>query len=273
MLKLYKTISIILSSLLVVGGIFFYIEKKAHSKSIVALNNKIAEQQGTIKEKESLYSSLSVRTESLEKQLEAESQKMRDLKKIIIQRGEEIESITKISLNWKDLYLKAKNAQDSIIPNTGTTISQSCEECFLNHRVRVDFDEAINNWRVTGYTLNNPAEAELTLKRIKPLVINLVLTKTKNGYRTYLSDENSELSSAKINLMLDDKSFAKKWYEKISITGDMSLSAEGLSIGANLLYGFFSHISIGPRLSLLYDGEEMHKFYGVGVEYFPFGEE
>jgi hypothetical protein len=275
--KLYKIISIVLASCLFLGGILFYFEKRAHSRIVDNLNNLIAKQEQTIKEKEGLYSAQSVKIDSLESQLS----EMRDLKKIISERNEKIESLTKLALKWETKYFKIKDANQTVVsindlidpldpldPLDNTT--PACEECLSQYRLRVDFSQQSGNWMIEGFTLTNPAYAELSLKRLSDFLLSLVLAKNNGKYRVYLSDENNEFAGAEINLLIDKDSFKRKWYEKIILNGGMSVGLRGGLFSGGLSYFMFDDLTIGPRVDMFFNGDESLIFYGVNVGWMPF---
>jgi hypothetical protein len=271
MTKLYKIISIVLASCLFLLGLFFYFEKRAHSKAVDELNNLIAKQEQTIKEKEGIYSAQSVKVQDLESQLS----EMRDLKKIISKRDEKIESLAKLALKWETKYFKIKDAKQSVISineflKPPENITADCQECISQYRLRVDFAKQSGNWIIEGFTLTNPAYAELSLKRLSDFLLSLVLTKNEGKYKIYLSDESKEFAGAEINLLIDKNSFKRKWYEKIILNGGMSVSSRGGLFSGGLSYRLFENLTIGPKFDMFFNGKDSITFYGVNLGWIIF---
>jgi len=263
-----KLLSCVFACLFLTSAVLLCVEKYSHAKTKTELNNAVSQYEGMIKEKDGLYSSQSVVIKDLEDSLNSLA---KESNKIIQNRNEKIESITSVSLAWKDKYFAIKNATSTVIPvdpNTPTT--PDCNQCFLTNRIKVEFEKELDFLSVQGFTLSNPAYAELTVRWTKPLALNLVLTRRGGRYRVYLDSNNNGVEISELKLSMDEDSFSKRWFEKILFGGDLMSSQNSVLFGFNFSYDLYTNLFIGPKVVFLFDGINNRKFYGFNIGYYPF---
>jgi len=261
---MYKYLSIILGVLILVCASFYAYERYSHAKTRKNLNNQIAQLSDTLKETETAYSKLAIETNEIVLQNE-------ELQKIIDDRDEEIISLSEIVLKWKNKYFEIKDAQQDIVDHDGNPVDldEICQECFSNNRFKVSFDQTKDYLRIYGNTFTNPPEAYINLEWVKDIVFNLILAKNDDIYRIYLDTNNSDIVPIDIKLKIDSSVYDTKWYERIGIFGNISVG-DGLmtSVGSNIF--IFDDFLFGPILSTTYDGNNIKKYYGLNIGWFPF---
>ena len=103
---MYKYISIALTAAVVLLLFVYVHEKNQRVEETTQLKNKIAEQEGTIKETQDIYSKTAVELSNLK----ADD---KDLRNIIDSRDEKIASLLNLNLRLKDELLKSNNSRQS----------------------------------------------------------------------------------------------------------------------------------------------------------------
>lgn len=262
---MYKFLSIVLAVLILIGGGAFLYEKRSHAKEKKELNNKIATMRSIIIETPTAASIEAVLLDDLRS-------KNSQLQSIIDDRNESIVAISKVSLKWKNRYLKEMNAEQSVVDedNNPVVIDVDCEDCMSGKRFRVDFDQIDGIMYVKGFTLTNPAYAELELSRTEPLRLEISLAKGKDGsWRVYVDSNNAGLETADLDLAVDMSIFESKWYEKIGIGGDIGVGP-GVQTTIRAFYDVDRAWFVGPFMTFQYDGSKFQKFYGATVGFYPF---
>jgi len=282
-ISIYKLLSVVLVALLVVGGVFYGIERHANAKQRRELTNQIADLEGMVQEAETLYSHRSVEVKNLKLKNE-------ELNKIIKDRNEEAVALTEAVLKWKNKYIKVTKVSQSLSytdpkrveelakeliqceanSNADLDLISACEKLWEYVRARVEFDETQDPLRVYGFTLTNPPEAEINIEWIRDIKLSLVLTKDKNDlFRVYLDTNSPDLVPAELKLSVDPGILDRKWYEKIGVDGSVTVG-QGVASSLGLRYDIFDSWSLGPSIILHYDGEKLRKTYGVSTTWYPF---
>lgn len=251
-MTVYKLLSVVLAGLLVAGGVFYGIERYTHAKQRRELTNQIAELEGVIQETETAFSRRAVETSNLKL-------KNKELQTKIEDRDEEAVALTETVLKWKTKYIKVKNATETVVdtdgdPNTTDDI-----------RLRVDFAQIEDPIKVSGFTLTNPPEAEITIEWMRDLKLSLILTKDKNDlFRIYLDTDSTDVVPADLRLTVDPSILDRRWYEKIGVDGAVA-AGEGIAFMVGLRYDVFDNWAIGPALMMHYDGNKLRKTYGIST--------
>lgn len=264
-MKIYKLLSIVLATLLLVGGAFFVFEKYSNSKKRRELNNLIAGLTDVVQETETAYSRRAVETDNL--RLENE-----ELRTKINDRDEEAVVLTETVIRWKNKYIKAKNTKETVVDKEDriVVIEPQCEDCFAAVRFKVDFDETQDPLRVHGFTLTNPSEAEINIEWIRDLKLSLILTKDDDDlFRVYLDTNDSDVETSDLKLSVDPSILDRSWYEKIGVDGAIGIG-EGFASLIGLRYDVFDNWAIGPAVILYYDGNSLKKMYGISTTFYPF---
>lgn len=256
-ISVYKLLSIVLAGLLVVTAGFYGFERWSNARERRILTNQIADLEGTVQETETAYSRRAVEIKNLKLDNKELRQKIED-------RDEEAVALAESVLKWKDKYIKIKNATETVVdpdgdPNTTDDI-----------RIRVDFEKEEDPLRVSGFTLTNPPEAEVSIEWMRDLKLSLILTKDDDDlFRVYLDTDSPDIVPSELKLSVDPSILDRKWYEKIGV--DMGISGgEGVASTISLRYDVFNNWSIGPSVVLHYDGQRLRKTYGISTTYYPF---
>jgi hypothetical protein len=270
---LYKFISGVLLLSVGILGVAYAKERYDRSKVEQALNNSIAQLQGAVKETQNSYSVVAIESENLKHKLATALQHNKDLLSTIEDRDEQVLALEQISIKWKNKYFEIKNASTSVVSSDGTTvvdvITPDCQTCLSSVRLRVDFDQEKDYLKVQGFTLTNPAYAEIGVEWTKPLKLNLILTKKENQFRVYVDSDNSDMVPSEIELFVDPSVLSLRWYERIGIGADAS-AGEGVSSGLRVFYDAFKNFYVGPNVVFYYDGNNLKKMYGISAGWYMF---
>jgi hypothetical protein len=264
MKTIYKYLILLLITAIGVLGGFYYVERQAHNATQQQLTKKIASLQGIIQETNTVVSLRGVEIENLKA-------KNKDLQEIIEDRNEEIVALTKANVRLKDKVFKLKKANESLLDESGepADLSEECEECLVGKRFRVDFDHEDDLYHVSGYTLTNPAYAEVNLKWLRSLQLDLVLSKNKYGdFRVYVDSE--DVVPTDLTLHVDPKVFAQSWYEKIAIDSHAAFGRYSGQVSVGVKYDLTRSWSAGGIFVQSYNGRNSHPLYGVGATWRPF---
>lgn len=200
--------------------------------------NQIAALSETVQENERTWSRLAQQTEDQAEQLEVRNV---ELAEIIEARDEQIQSLTTAVARIRDIHV--------VIDGPAAT------ETRVEDRVRVDFDQTYHeSVRVTGYTLSNPAYAELAIFFNRPINFTVVTTQTEDGqWRTYLTSDFEDLQIGTIDssvnpqiVSIQQQAHQRSWEDgfEVGIFGGVGVSGQAGSVGATLGYDFGS-ISVG----------------------------
>jgi len=259
---MFKYLSIILLVVCLVAFGLLQWEKMKHDKTRSNLNNQIAKLEGQVKETETAYSARGQELENLKTSV-------KDLNKLIEKRDEEIAAIGEVSLQWKNKYLKIKNAKETVVDSGGQPVVDP-PTMPDGLRYKVDFDQVDGIIHVFGHTLTNPAYAEVNFEWTRPLKLTFVLTKQNKQYRLYLDSNSLDVVPGQLNLKVDPSVFEREWYEKIGFYGNMSViygNGAGGTIGAMYEFGNFV---CGPTWSAMSNGNVTLHSFGLSTIWFPF---
>lgn len=268
----YVIIFLSVAFLVFLGGAWW--KQRQYLDELHKLNNALTASQQLVKETQSAYSSKAFELENLKAQ-------NKDLQAVIKRNKEEIFALTNISLQWKDKYYQIKDAKQQIVDSSGSqpvSLPSSCTpECFDNIRFKVEFDNTIDDLQVKGYTLTNPAYASINLHWIKPLELQLVLTKAKDGsFKVYIDSQNNTFVPTELLLKVDPSILGRKWFEKISINGGIGFGhtfsdpkSWGGYLSAGVGYLITPRINVGLNVTALYN-RDIQLYYGVQFSYYPF---
>lgn len=260
---MYKYLSIVLAGLLVVVGAFYFFERRAHSKDVAELSNQVSELQGVVQETKTAYSRQAVQLEDLKVQNS-------DLQRVIKEKDETIFAVSQVALKLKDKAFEDKNVHVTVLDPDGnpTTVPQSCDDCLKSVRLKVDFDQGDDLVKISGYTLTNPGYASINVKWLRPLKMNIALTKKEGNYKIYV-DAGGDGVPADLDLRVDPTVFQKKWYEKIGVGLNVGVG-RGVLTGVRAFYDIFDNIAVGPGVDFYYDGSKLNTLYGANVGWYPF---
>lgn len=270
--KFYKYSALIFLFLFLGSVGWFFWKQKLADDHIRQLSNQLALTQQLVKETATAYSSAALEMDNLKA-------KNKDLQSVIKKKQEEIFSLTDIAIQWKNQYWEIKNATGTIVDNKDPSSTQpvslptECLECLKNVRFRVDFEREQENLKLSGYTLTNPAFATISLEWTKPLMLQLVLTRSQEGvFKVYVDSPDKSFIPTELALKVDPSVFARKWYENIGVSSTIAASQYGFTGSVNAFYNVRYNVFIGPSVSLQYNASNssFQAFYGAIIGYYPF---
>lgn len=257
---MYKYLSIALVvAFLAVAGFLVY-EKYDHRQTRISVNNQIAQLEGTIQETESISSKRAI----LSNKLKSQNNELQDL---LNQRDEEVLAKAGIVARWKSKYFKIKNASQVAVDKDGNEV----EDPVNASRTKVAFEHEEEPLKVTGFTLTNPAYAEIKLDWTRDLKLNLVLAKTDDDtFRIYVDAATSDVAPIELSLVVDPTLFDFKWYEKIAISSDIAGGQNGGQLTFSITYDITKQWFIGPYVAGQITSNGFGSFFGVSVGTYPF---
>jgi hypothetical protein len=273
----YKILCGVLAALFVVAGLFYVAERYKNSKAATEYNNQIATLEGTIKDTETAYSQRGIELEGLKAKTE-------ELQKVIEDREEEIVALGQISIEWKNKYLKIKNAKQSYVNPDGSAIDTTTSDdpsdmgdsdvmsCDVNKtRIKVEFEQEEDPLIVKGFTLTNPAYAEISLEWTRKLNLDIVLAKDADGhFRLYVDPGSSDAVPMELDLKIDPSVLDRKWYENIGFGADIAGGNGGVQIAVRAHYDILNNFYIGPMFVLaINESLQPRMFGGISVGYYP----
>jgi len=260
--KIKKYAIVGLVALVMVAGVYFYIQKRSYQNTIIDLHNEIALSSETVEVQKGLYKKATAQIDNLEDSLKAiealhESDEtiIKALRKEIKNRDEKILAVNRVAAKWKSAYeAEAAAHQEEIPPNP--------EDPTIPGRTKIIFDKDFGYIGVSGYTLSNPAYAWVKVQQNRPLYLTLAITQSKDKrWNTYVtsSEDNVEVD---INVsVVNPYILDRKWYEDISIDlgvdfYDSVIASVGASYPIGPIYlstGLWGNDSdIGPYFSFGY---------------------
>jgi hypothetical protein len=260
---MYKYVSAFLAICLVVLGGMYVWQKHANNKREAELSNKLAKLEGVVKETETAYS---VRGQRIE-DLEAEN---KELQKTIDNRDEEVAALGQAVLKWKGQYFKIKNAKETVTDRDGNPATPDTPTNEL--RVRVDFDKAENYLRVHGFTLTNPAYAEVDVEWTRGLKLNFLLTKKGKDLKLYFDTNSPDIVVSDLVLKVDPSVFERKWYENVGVQTNLALAfGNGAGGTVGLVYDL-GRFMIGPTYTSFLKNTEggVGRAWGFSLTWFVF---
>lgn len=126
-------------------------------------------------------------------------------------REEEIFALTEANIELNNIILKGTE-------ETGAVVDSVVVDSLGNERVRVDFCLEYDLMDVVGYTLTNPAEANVLIDWTKPIGLTSVISRNEEGrWFGYLSSPDSLFTPIDLNVRVDNDLFNqydKPWYRR-----------------------------------------------------------
>jgi hypothetical protein len=235
--KLKKFMMTFLVIIIMTMGVVMYMQKRNHDKDVVKLHNKIAMQSKTVEVHKNAYEKATVELDDLESVLRTfeagkglDAKTIKDLRKLIKKRNEEILSTNRLALKWKKAYeaeAEANQTEEPTDPDDPTSPT----------RTKVSFEKDFGYLGVNGYTLTNPAYAWVKINQNRPLLLTMTVTQARDGHwSTYVtSSEDNVAADVKLSAV-NPYLFKEKWYEKLSLDFGMDLNPSGIYPYAGLSY-------------------------------------
>lgn len=241
------------------------LKKRSYDSEILRLQNLVAEKDQTIEIKEGLFVKKAQEYSDLKELLDSSRDREKQLRDEISKNKEKILALTKAAVYWKKAYEGAVNATQE----PGEEPSASCKDECLRIRTRVNFSKDFGVIKVTGYTVTNPPEGSVKVEQVRPVVVTIALSQSKDGswnVRGTTDDENIgiDFKIAAVNPLV----LERKWYEDVYVSNQFGISGSGVTdtVGLGMRFG---SISVGPTYTYTHDGSSS-TFYGGSVSWFPF---
>lgn len=215
---------------LAVFGFSSYMKYKKEEQRRIEAQNEIARQSKVIQESSDTWSRLAQQKEDVIKILEKDNKEMADL---LEERKEQIITLSTAVMKFKSIKV----------------VVASPEQTEEGGRTRVSFDQTVDPINVKGYTLTNPAEAELDVNFVRPLKLKTVVTQKPDGsWNTYISGDWPNLTIEQIESFVDPLPLQPKTFGDRIIMGigvGPSISFDSAFFDVYMLYDF-DYLSVGP---------------------------
>lgn len=218
-------------------GVYFFIKGKSiQSDAIQArvdAQNRIAQLSHTLKEGEGTWSRLAQEKEA---ELDDLRERIPELVTLIEERDEEITSLTEAVGRLQNVRVVVDSGNVTQTPEEPTEPGQP-------ERTRVAFDQIWNDFmRIHGFTLTNPAEAEINVDYTRPVRVSVVTTQQEDlSWRSYISHNISNLEIETIESIVNPLARPQEeshWYENIMLGIGGSVGVQGQMGTAYLFAGY-----------------------------------
>lgn len=197
----------------------------------INLQNRIAELSRTVEEGNGTWSRLAQeRSDSLQRLSEILPQ----LAETIRQRDEQIMALARATASLRPITIRVTEGSGA---NQQQETGQSGQD-----RIRVNFDATHQETvRVAGFTLTNPAEANVEVSLVRP--VNFVVTTTQlpdRSWRTYINSDWEDLQIGNIESQVTPVERRRRWEQdiEVSILGAAAVSGGSGMLGLGLGYDF-----------------------------------
>lgn len=159
----------------------------------VDAQNQIAELSRVVRESNGAYSRLAQQAESSSSILATLQERNQQLASIIEQRDEQILQLTTAigHIRPVNVVVRPNEISQTVIPS---------EENPEIIRRRVDFDTTHEDYlRISGFTLTDPAEANVSVQYTRPINFTVATTQSEDGsWRTYIESDLPDLQIGQI---------------------------------------------------------------------------
>lgn len=166
--------------------------RKLRGREIADLSTKLASSEKTVEVQKNLYATKTHELDDIAgklKDAEIFSKHDREMIKTLLDEIEKahakILTLDSLVIKWKKAYegaLAANQGQEP--PSTPGGVE----------RKRVDFNGALGFMNVRGHTLTDPAEAFLHIEQARPLVLQVAVTKNRDGtWSTYVESSEDDV--------------------------------------------------------------------------------
>lgn len=256
------------SFFLIVGALIIHFQIASYQRRISDLQNQIAQKDKTIELNNGTFEKLTQTNGDLKSFLDENDKQLKELKKQLDQKNAEVLSVTQTSIKWKKAY-------ESFASASQTEVKTDDQAGKKEERIRekVDFSKNFGIISVNGYTLTDPPEAYVKVQQERPLKLTLTVSQNSDGTWTSYATSSDENTQIDIGLSaVNPYSFSPRWYEKIGISGGISIGTDlsGLGLLSSLSLSYrLQKFSLGPKIDVLLT-DRVSKFYGFQMTWYPF---
>lgn len=233
---------VLIVALLVVSLFLYFKMRDVENREIEAridAQNRIAELSEVIRENEATWSRLAQQAESTDSILSELNESVPRLSELINERNEEIATLTRAVATVRPVHVVIRENE---VANQSVEIPVDASG---SERVRVDFNTVWQDMiRISGYTLTNPALAEVGVELTRPVNLTVVTTQAEDlSWRTYIESDWPNLEIGEIESRVNP--FARpaerrRWEQDVSISlfGGATVTGNSGYFGAELEYDF-----------------------------------
>ncbi len=215
--KMNKSIEAIKAIILIIIICSFLIynklDKNKLDNTIKQLEIQLSKKDETIRDLNGVISKYAIEVENVDSILDGSDKvqkKIIDSKK----KDEEIKSIQQVSVRLKKKYVSDLFKNDEVIEEHVNTSTISIAKV----RTKVSFIKIFDIYKISGYTLSNPAYAHIELDQTNIIKIALVISQTKNGaWKSYASSNFENLYMEFDINAVSPYINEKEWYENIYV--------------------------------------------------------
>lgn len=264
-------VAVLLGIILILGGVLAYRDYN-YRKQLDDVTNQLAEKMEQVQETETAVSKMAVEAEDIKT-------KNKELQRIIKKRDQDILALSEINLKLKDENLKFENenARETVVDNSGNVVTDPTKipNELKDLRLRVDFEKEQDIIKVEGFTLTNPAYAELKITHTKPLKLEFILTKDDNdNFSLYLDSKDTTVVPTEISLKVDPSIFDLKWYQRFGVEANVGVSTTYDIIPVSKIFYLFNitkSIQINPYAELRFSVKllKLQPVFGVSFVWYP----
>ena len=242
-------------------GIGMFMRANAEEAKRIEAQNQIARMSEVIQEKEQTWSRLSEQREDVINILEERNS---ELASLIRDREASILSLSETVANFRPVRVVVRPEQ----------VTQTVDETDPE-RTRVDFEDENDPVRVAGFTLTNPAEAELEVSFTRPLRLTTTVTQEEDGsWRTYVEGDWPNIEIEQMETFVNPRPLRdREWVENIIFGGNLRVGVapkiDALGGDLYLLYSFRDAFAVGPSLGVDFVQDQARIMLGVQMQFHP----
>lgn len=246
------------------GAIYVAAKKQAYEKSIIELQNQIAERDKTIEVQKGVYEKLTLQLNDLKGALDQRDAQVRALEDDLKKKKEELLDATTVAINWKKAYEAEVKGHQSDVPPVKPGDPT---------RTKVEFEKDFGYIGVKGYTLTNPPDAWVHVQQNRPLKVTLAISQDKQKvWHTYATSSEDNVG---VDIQLTGVNpylLKPKWYEGIGITTDLGVGTNAGGVAALVGLGVnykIKQFTFGPSM-WIGASDRIDKYYGLNFTWRPF---
>lgn len=238
-------------------------KKHLFEKSIIDLQNQIAERDKTIEIQKGVNHKLTTQLDDVNDLLNGKDEQVKLLLSELKKRKEEVLTATTFAAKWKAAYEAEVKAHQTEVPGTNPDTK----------RTKIDFEKDWGYISVKGYTLSDPPEAWIKVQQNRPLKMTLAISQDKEmRWHTYVTSSEENVGIDVVVSGVNPWLLTPKWYERIGLNTNVGLGSNQGGLGALLGLGVDYQIgkfSLGPAMWFGIS-DRVDRFYGATLSWRPF---
>ncbi len=250
----------IIAGLGILFGAYMAIQASAEKQKKIDALNKLAQMDEVRHEQNGSWTKLAQQKDDIIADLR---QRNESLANDIDEREERI-------LAMADAVAKIRSARIIIRSQDGDDVHETPEP---DGRIRVSFDETQDMIRVSGFTLTNPAEAEINVGFTRPLRLRTVITEEESGaWRAYFESDWDGLEIQEMNTVVNPLSAKPEdWTHNFIFGANVGVAwdFDAFSANAYLMYEFGGSFAIGPSVGVV-SQQTIDPVFGINFQLRPF---